>query len=37
VAVVPMPDKLTTVEVLDAGGDTLDARAPMGMADLSGD
>jgi hypothetical protein len=37
VAVVPVPEKLATVEVLDAGGDTLDARAPMGTADLSGD
>jgi hypothetical protein len=37
VAVVEMPDKLVTVEVLDAGGDTLDARAPMGIADLSAD
>jgi hypothetical protein len=37
VAVVPMPDNLATVEVLDAGGDALDARAPMGVADLSGD
>jgi len=37
VAVVPMPDNLATVEVLDASGDTLDARAPMGIADLSGD
>jgi hypothetical protein len=37
VAVVDMPDDVTTVEVLDASGDTLDARAPMGLADLSGD
>jgi hypothetical protein len=37
VAVVHMPDNLATVEVLDSGGDTLDARAPMGVADLSGD
>jgi hypothetical protein len=37
VAVVPMPDDLGTVEVLDAGGVTLDARARMGVADLSGD
>ena len=37
VLVVPMPDDLATVEVLDASGDTLDARAPMGIADLSGD
>jgi hypothetical protein len=37
VAVVPMLDDLATVEVLDAGGDILDARAPMGVADLSGD
>jgi hypothetical protein len=37
VAVVDMPDSLATVEVLDAAGDTLDARAPMGIADLSGD
>jgi hypothetical protein len=37
VAVVPMPDNLATVEVLDSGGDTLDARAPMGVANLSGD
>ncbi|TFV86120.1 hypothetical protein [Blastococcus sp. CT_GayMR16] len=37
VAVVPMPDNLATVEVLGAGGDTLDARAPMGVADLTGD
>ena len=35
VAVVPMPDDLGTVEVLDAGGNTLDARARMGVADLS--
>jgi hypothetical protein len=37
VAVVPMPDDLATVEVLDAGGVILDARAPVGVADLSGD
>lgn len=37
VAVVPMPDDLGTVEVLDAGGNILDTRAPMGVADLSGD
>jgi hypothetical protein len=37
VAVVPMPDNLATVEVRDSGGDTLDARAPMGVANLSGD
>jgi hypothetical protein len=37
VAVVPMPDDLATVEILDAGGHVLDARAPMGVANLSGD
>lgn len=37
VAVVPVPDDLATVEVLDAGGGTLDARSPMGVANLSGD
>ena len=37
VALVPMPDDLGTVEVLDAGGNTLDARARTGVADLSGD
>jgi hypothetical protein len=37
VAVVPMPDDLGTVEVLDGGGVTLDTQARMGVADLSGD
>jgi hypothetical protein len=38
VAVLPAPENLhATVEVLDAVGDTVDARAPMGYADLSGD
>jgi len=37
VAVVPMPDDLGTVEILDAGGHVLDARTPMGVANLSGD
>jgi hypothetical protein len=38
VAVVPAPENLqANVEVLDADGDTVDARAPMDHADLSGD
>ena len=37
VAVEPMPDNLATVEVLEAGGEALDARAPMGVENLSGD
>jgi hypothetical protein len=37
VASVPVPDRLATVEVLDADGDTLDVRAPLGRASLTGD
>jgi hypothetical protein len=38
VAVLPALENLhATVEVLDADGDTFDARAPMDHADLSGD
>ena len=34
VAVAPVPPRLSTVEVLDADGTTVDQRAPMDVADL---
>jgi hypothetical protein len=31
---LPVPAGLATVEVLDAGAETVDDRAPMGLVDL---
>jgi hypothetical protein len=36
VAVVPAPTNLATVEVLDAEGDAVEDRSPMGHAPLGG-